>query len=224
MKRINILVFLLVLIILDVSSCSEVQKPILDNVPYSEADLYNAVSIYSEVIALIKDNYLEETKVKELVFNGVKGAEEEISRRKYKLNKLELNWGNIKDDDFYVRIVSTIALGNIKSRRATAPLTKLLNDDSLYCREVAAVTLGKLRDEKAAVPLIKLLKDRDSYVQEKAVWALGEIGEQAGYALIDALKENNGNVSRVAQAVGLDRRNLQRKFKQYKINPRDYLQ
>jgi len=41
--------------------------------------------------------------------------------------------------------------------------------------------------------------------------------------LIDALKENNGNVSRVAVAVGLDRRNLQRKFKQYKINPKDFL-
>jgi transcriptional regulator with PAS, ATPase and Fis domain len=40
--------------------------------------------------------------------------------------------------------------------------------------------------------------------------------------LIEALQRNKGNVSKTAKEVGLDRRNLQRKFKSYKINPTDY--
>jgi DNA-binding NtrC family response regulator len=40
--------------------------------------------------------------------------------------------------------------------------------------------------------------------------------------LTDALKRNSGNVSRVAKEIDLDRRNLQRKFKYYNINPSDY--
>jgi DNA-binding NtrC family response regulator len=40
--------------------------------------------------------------------------------------------------------------------------------------------------------------------------------------LIDMLKRFEGNVSHIAREVNLDRRNLQRKFKTYGINPRDY--
>ncbi len=40
--------------------------------------------------------------------------------------------------------------------------------------------------------------------------------------LVEALEKYKGNVSKVAQAVGLDRRNLQRKFKEYGIIPKDY--
>lgn len=39
--------------------------------------------------------------------------------------------------------------------------------------------------------------------------------------LIEALQRNNGNVSNTAKEIGLDRRNLQRKCKSYKITPRD---
>jgi len=41
--------------------------------------------------------------------------------------------------------------------------------------------------------------------------------------LIEALKQYSGNVSKVASAIGLDRRNLQRKFKQYRIAPKDFV-
>lgn len=40
--------------------------------------------------------------------------------------------------------------------------------------------------------------------------------------LTEALQKYYGNVSQVAQAINLDRRNLQRKFKQYNIKPSDY--
>jgi two-component system response regulator AtoC len=40
--------------------------------------------------------------------------------------------------------------------------------------------------------------------------------------LTEALKRNKGNVSKMAKEVGLDRRNLQRKFKALQINPRNY--
>jgi DNA-binding NtrC family response regulator len=37
--------------------------------------------------------------------------------------------------------------------------------------------------------------------------------------LTEALRRNNGNVSRTAQEIGLDRRNIQRKLKQYRVSP-----
>ena len=40
--------------------------------------------------------------------------------------------------------------------------------------------------------------------------------------LIEALKRNKGNVSRTAKEINLDRRNLQRKLKFYKINPLNF--
>ena len=40
--------------------------------------------------------------------------------------------------------------------------------------------------------------------------------------IVSSLKDHKGNVSRMAKAIRLDRRNLQRKFKMYGINPGDY--
>jgi len=40
--------------------------------------------------------------------------------------------------------------------------------------------------------------------------------------IIEVLKKYNGNVSHVAETIKLDRRNLQRKIKHHKINPKDY--
>ncbi|RLJ07137.1 MAG: hypothetical protein DRP16_04030, partial [Candidatus Aenigmatarchaeota archaeon] len=40
--------------------------------------------------------------------------------------------------------------------------------------------------------------------------------------LIEALKRNKGNVSKTAKEINLDRRNLQRKLKLYKINPLNF--
>ncbi|MBN3040332.1 MAG: sigma-54-dependent Fis family transcriptional regulator [Candidatus Omnitrophica bacterium] len=40
--------------------------------------------------------------------------------------------------------------------------------------------------------------------------------------LIEALKLHDGNISRTAKEIGLDRRNFQRKCKEFKIKPQDY--
>ena len=76
-----------------------------------------------------------------------------------------------------LRVAAAHALGEIRDRRATAPLSNALKDRYAAVREIAAEALGKLRDPDAVDPLISALDDPNGNVQEAVMQALDTLSE-----------------------------------------------
>ncbi len=86
------------------------------------------------------------------------------------------------DDDYAVRCLSVIALGELGDRRAVDGLLALLSDRGsplVRTRGLAAQALGKMGDQRAVEALIAAVLDpRESeWVKDNVVWALGQIGD-----------------------------------------------
>ncbi len=81
------------------------------------------------------------------------------------------------------------ALGELRDRRAVAPLIKALEKEEL--RDDAVIALGKIKDPAATIPLTVTLRDRKKGIREHSADALAEIADPAAVpALIEALKDS----------------------------------
>ncbi|MBE9542384.1 MAG: HEAT repeat domain-containing protein [Proteobacteria bacterium] len=101
----------------------------------------------------------------------------------------------LNDEDSYLRLYATEALGKIKDVRAVEALIHALNDEESYVRESAAETLIRI-GEPAVEPLIHALNDEDIDVRRRAALALGEIKDvRAVEPLIHASKDMDWRVS-----------------------------
>ena len=76
-----------------------------------------------------------------------------------------------------LRVAAANALGAIRDRRSTAPLSNALKDRYAAVREIAAEALGKLRDPDAVSPLLDALDDPNGNVQEAVMLALDTLSE-----------------------------------------------
>lgn len=107
----------------------------------------------------------------------------------------------LDDENVHNRHRAAQALSFIGDRRATQPITKLLNDDEI--RWNAAVYLGGLRDPAAVEPLIKALKDDDPFFVTEVGNALLKIDPLPVEALIHALDDANDKIrERAAWVLG----------------------
>jgi len=100
------------------------------------------------------------------------------------------------------------ALGGIRDKEATVPLTELLRDEAKDVRARAAHALGRLRDTAATEALMAALKDPERSVRKEVVLALGEIKDpRALESLLDALLDTV-EVRAAAEEVLLETRDL----------------
>lgn len=81
------------------------------------------------------------------------------------------------DDNYIVRQLAALALGDIGDLRALHALVSRLGDDNEVVRQAAAVSLGKLGSPDAVVPLLHAMDDESELVRRAAVNALGLIGD-----------------------------------------------
>ncbi|MDD2754245.1 MAG: HEAT repeat domain-containing protein [Methanothrix sp.] len=134
----------------------------------------------------------------------------------------------LKDDDANIRMETAKALGFIGDIKAIEPLIQTLTDDDNNVREEsiealrkigvpsiealakvlkdrdnkvkkhAVQALGEIRDAKAVESLIQVLNETDSDVLGEAVSALEKIGMPSVKPLIQALKDRDGQVRKLA--------------------------
>jgi HEAT repeat protein len=105
---------------------------------------------------------------------------------------------------FEAREAAAQALGNIRDKKATQPLLKILSDEVEELLYAAAGALGRIRDPKAVEPLIDLFRneDMDSETRWIAAEALGSIGDARAVApLIEVLtdEDEDGDVFEAAE-------------------------
>jgi HEAT repeat protein len=103
----------------------------------------------------------------------------------------------LNDRDEFVRQETAYALGETRSRQATARLLTILEKEKMdSVRGAAVVALGLIRDETAVLALTQILdlrvnrrkKNENEFVRRAAAVALGQIGSRAAVpALILAL-------------------------------------
>lgn len=79
-----------------------------------------------------------------------------------------------------VRLGIIEALGEIRSRKATLPMLRLLEDENFEIRWAAALALGEIGDLRAVDTLVRMLIDPNKYVRYGAAIALEKLGWQPG--------------------------------------------
>ena len=84
----------------------------------------------------------------------------------------------LEDEQYPVRQVAALALGEIGDARAMAGLMESLRDRHEAVRQAGAVSLGKLRATEAVDALLAALNDEAEIVRRAAVNALGMIGDE----------------------------------------------
>lgn len=90
---------------------------------------------------------------------------------------------SLENPDINVRKQAALSLGQLKDKRAVAPLTELLDDENLSVSQSAAKALGQIGDREAVRPLIKRLNDWGMFTV--CAEALGAIGD--GRAVVPLL-------------------------------------
>ncbi len=114
----------------------------------------------------------------------------------------------LKDPSPHARKNAAEALGGIRDKKATAPLTLALRDEDRDVRAQAAWALGRLRDPAATEALIAATKDPERAVRREVVAALGEIKDPRGLQpLLDALQDAP-EVRSAAEAALMETRDL----------------
>lgn len=99
-----------------------------------------------------------------------------------------------------VRGIAIYTLGDIRERRAVAPLVAMLDDQDPNVRRMAAHALGKINDPRAVYPLAYMLNNPQEQVMVRCVAAsaLGRIsGEQASRVLLASYPRADGRVHNV---------------------------
>ncbi|NHJ39054.1 MAG: HEAT repeat domain-containing protein [Asgard group archaeon] len=95
----------------------------------------------------------------------------------------------LRDNSWITRMKAAEILGELKNKKSTLPLVRILkNDSEVSVKEWAAIALGKIRDKKAIRPLIQTLLNEMSWeVRKESALALGKIkGKKAIGALTKA--------------------------------------
>lgn len=90
----------------------------------------------------------------------------------------------MKDDDWAVRKMSILALGELQVTEEIPTIIESLRYDvEPEVRAGAVQALGDMKAEQAIPDLIKALNDSSSVVQQVTVWALGSMKEKAKAAI-----------------------------------------
>jgi len=97
----------------------------------------------------------------------------------------------LNDDDPDTRISAMSSLGRIGSKKAIAPIIKLMeNDKDDNIRISAATVLGYLSGTEAIPALKKALSDSNKMIQIRAAGSLGMLNDGSGYAIIFGYSED----------------------------------
>lgn len=82
-----------------------------------------------------------------------------------------------KNKDWKLRFILAQLLSNMKTKKAIAPLKKILNDetDIKSIRVASAIALSKLKFDEVIDPLLKIAKGNDRELQLAAIYGLGEL-------------------------------------------------
>ena len=84
----------------------------------------------------------------------------------------------MQDEQYPVRQVSALALGEIGDPSAVKSLTAALHDEQHAVRQAAAVALGKIGAGEGVEPLLQAIGDESEIVRRAVVNALGMIGDE----------------------------------------------
>ena len=84
----------------------------------------------------------------------------------------------LQDEQYVVRQVSALALGEIGDQGAAEKLVEGLEDESVAVRQAVAVSLGKIGAVEAIEPLLRVIRDESEIVRRAVVNALGMIGDE----------------------------------------------
>lgn len=104
-----------------------------------------------------------------------------------------------------IRLIATMALGELKTNRATETLIANLQSAGWAEQRVVAEALGKIRDPRASRPLLTCLESSEALVRQAVASALGALGDrQAVDALVRCLRDEDA-VTResAARSLGL---------------------
>lgn len=94
------------------------------------------------------------------------------------------------------RAYATLALGQLKDKRAVPPLTAMLKDEAWYVRGAAVIALGEIADKSAIEPLAAIaMEDKNEDVRVYASNALGKIDDSEVIKfLMIALDDSNPDI------------------------------
>jgi len=103
-------------------------------------------------------------------------------------------------DDFFLRLISVVALGSWKSPEAVPVLVKRLNDSFDRTRIAALWAIGEIGDRSTVDPVLARLSDKVLDVRVQAVTTLGELGDGRVRPQLVALQQQDPN-ARIQEAV-----------------------
>jgi hypothetical protein len=85
-----------------------------------------------------------------------------------------------KNKDWKFRFILAHLLSNMETKKAIAPLVKILNDetDIKNMRVAAAIALATLNFDEVIEPLLKVAKGKDKELQLAAIYGLGELRKE----------------------------------------------
>lgn len=83
----------------------------------------------------------------------------------------------LRDNSWVTRMKAAEILGELKNKKATLPLVRILrNDPEVSVKEWATIALGKIKNKKAIKPLIQSLITEESWqVRKESALAIGNI-------------------------------------------------
>jgi hypothetical protein len=105
-----------------------------------------------------------------------------------------------REDDYQVKMVAIIGLGDLRDPRALGPLIRVLEVGDGQARSAAAEALGKIGDPGAVDALIPILGDQEPFARRMAAKALGLIGDlRASTSLQQTLSDEDADVRAAAE-------------------------
>jgi hypothetical protein len=110
----------------------------------------------------------------------------------------------LRDQDWWVRVRASDALGNIGGPRVVEAILPLIKDQDEFIRRCAVEVLNTTKDERAFDYLVQALQDRDWWVRERAVDALANLGDpRAVPGLLALLEEGTETTPAVIRALAV---------------------
>jgi HEAT repeat protein len=85
-----------------------------------------------------------------------------------------------KNKDWKFRFILAQLLSNMETKKAIAPLVKILNDETEIknMRVASAIALANLNFDEVIEPLLKVAKGNDRQLQLAAIYGLGELRKE----------------------------------------------